>query len=143
MIRGIRHLGIAVTSLDEAVQHYAVLLDRDPDAVDELPQRGVRLCTFRVGDTEIELVEPLGPQGESLRRFLQKRGEGIHHVCLEVDDLDVELGRLQREGFTAVGPPREGAFGRRVAFLHPTRGLLVELAEPGHGEPSAPEDTPD
>jgi methylmalonyl-CoA/ethylmalonyl-CoA epimerase len=143
MIRGINHLGIAVASLDDAVEHYGTLLDRDPDSVAELPERGVRLCVFRVGGTEIELVEPLGPRGDSLRRFLEKRGEGIHHVCLDVDDVELELERLQHEGFTAVGPPREGALGRRVAFLRPTRGLLVELAEPGQGEPSALEDAPD
>ncbi len=134
MIRGVAHLGIAVSVMDEAIAHYRRLLDVHPGPIEDLPERGVRVCVFRVGEIEIELIAPVGPRGEAVRRFLEKRGEGIHHVCLEVDDVQVELDRLQAEGFTPVGQPGVGAAGRRVAFLRPEKGLLVELAEPSMRE---------
>jgi methylmalonyl-CoA/ethylmalonyl-CoA epimerase len=134
VIRGIGHIGIAVSCLKDSIEHYRRVLGTDPDETQELPDRGVRLCVFRFGNTEIELIEPLGTQGESLRRFLDKRGEGIHHVSLDVDDIDSELDRLSCQGISPVGPPRPGASGTRVAFLQPSRGVLVELAEPGWGE---------
>lgn len=143
MIRGVSHIGIAVSCLDDSIEHYRRLLGTDPDEVQELADRGVRLCVFRTGATEIELVEPIGPQGENLRRFLDKRGEGIHHVCLDVDDVDGELERLSCHGFSALGPPSQGASGKRVAFLRPARGVLVELAESGWAERPGLADTPD
>lgn len=100
------------------------------------------MCVFRVGGTEVELVEPLGPQGESIRRFLRRRGEGIHHICLEVEDIRAELRRLQDEGFIPIDQPRRGSLGRTVAFLRPTRGVLIELVETRHAEQPL-EDKPD
>jgi methylmalonyl-CoA/ethylmalonyl-CoA epimerase len=129
MIEGITHLGIAVKDLDSAVDVYRRLLGVDQECIEELPDRGVRVAIFRVGHVEIELFEPLGPEGNTVRRFLAKRGEGIHHICGEVADLAEELERLKKAGFTPVGPPRRGAGGRLVAFLRPISGVLFELSE--------------
>jgi methylmalonyl-CoA/ethylmalonyl-CoA epimerase len=143
VIRGVSHIGIAVSCLEESVEHYKRLLGMDPNEIRDLPDHGVRLCTFHTGATEIELMEPLGPRGESLGRFLDKRGEGVHHVCLEVDDVEAELKRLSDFGLAAVGPPRPGATGRNVVFLRPSRGVLVELAESGWDARPGFADTPD
>lgn len=129
MIEEINHLGIAVADLDMSLDIYRKLLGVDPECVEELPERGVRVGIFRVGSIEVELFEPLGPQGDTVRRFLAKRGDGIHHICGEVADVKKELERLEKAGFTAVGPPHQGASGRLVAFLRPINGVLVELAE--------------
>ncbi len=129
MMKKLNHLGIAVSCLEEATDHYRKLLGIEPSCVEELPERGVRVSIFRLEEIEIELFEPLGREGESIRRFLSKRGEGFHHLCLEVDDIEAELDRLNQEGFMPLGSIGKGAQGRRIAFLRPARGVLIELSE--------------
>ena len=129
MIKTISHLGIAVADLKASVAVYRNLLGVEPDRLEDLPDSGVRVALFRTGNVEIELFEPLGDKGDTIHRFLAKRGDGIHHICGEVDDLAAELKRLEEMGFTPVGPPRRGAAGRMVAFLRPINGVLFELSE--------------
>jgi LAO/AO transport system kinase len=125
------HLGIAVRSLEERIALYRDLLGLPLSGVEEVPGEGVRVAFLPAGRTRIELLEPSSPQS-AVGRFLEKRGEGIHHVCFEVEDLARALDRLKRAGLEVAGPgERPGAEGSRVAFLHPrgTGGVLLELRE--------------
>lgn len=135
----IDHIGIAVNSLGEAVPAFSALLGSNSRGEEDVPSEGVRLAFFGEGPGRIELLEPTGPDSP-VARFLEKRGQGVHHVCLAVEDLEAALDRAEQAGLRALEPRiRPGAGGRRVAFLHPgtTSGVLIELSEPGEGdEPS-------
>lgn len=127
----IDHIGIAVRSLGERVPFYRDLLGIPLTRQEEVPTEQVRVAFFGAGETHVELLEPLGEQGP-IADFLARRGEGIHHVCFAVDDIETTLRRVREAGLTVVGEaPRAGAGGCRVAFLHPksTGGLLIELSE--------------
>jgi LAO/AO transport system kinase len=123
------HLGVAVHSIDERVGMYRDLLGLPLDGIETVPSEGVRVAMLPAGRTRIELVEPTGRE-TAVGRFLDQRGEGIHHVCFEVEDFDGTLQRFKKAGFATAGTEgRPGAEGSRVAFLHPrgTGGILVEL----------------
>ena len=130
MIRKLDHVGIAVRSLEERLRFWAGTLGLEADRIETVESEGVKVAVLPVGDSALELLEPTRP-GSVVARFLEKRGEGVHHLTLEVDDLPRLLDRLRAEGVqTLDGVPRFGAMGRRVAFLHPRAagGVLVELA---------------
>lgn len=142
------HLAIAVDSLEEAAPLWTSVLDRNESGREEVPSEGVRVAFLGQGEGRIELLEPTDPDS-AVGRHLERRGPGLHHVCLAVEDLDAALDRAEAAGAEAVPPRiREGAGGRRVAFLHPASagGVLVELAERDEGSsPSgggAPADRP-
>ena len=121
------HVAVAVPSLKEACALFQLLAEDSSSPVEELPAQGVRVLF--VGS--IELLEPLGPD-TPVGRFLQKRGQGLHHIAYRVPDLPEALSRLRAEGFDLIDEtPRIGARGHLVAFLHPrtTGGVLVELVE--------------
>jgi methylmalonyl-CoA epimerase len=123
------HIGIAVRSLDAATIYKALGLEIEH--VETVETQGVRTAFLSVGDANLELLEPISPQSP-IARFIEKRGEGIHHICLRVDDLEAHLGRLQAQGFRLINEaPVPGAHGCRVAFLHPAagNGVLIELSE--------------
>lgn len=125
------HLAIAVNSLDEAASFWSAVLGRNASGREEVPAEGVRVAFFGEGEGRIELLEPTDPDS-AVGRYLERRGPGLHHVCLRVEDLEVALERAEAAGGEVVPPRlREGAGGRRVAFLHPgsTGGVLLELAE--------------
>ena len=126
----IDHLGIAVNSLDASVPLYAALLGENPKGREEVPSEGVRVAFFGTGSGRIELLEPMS-DASPIAAFLARRGPGLHHVCLEVADLDRALERAREAGAEVIPPEiRPGAEGRRVAFLHPRpTGVLIELAE--------------
>lgn len=127
----IDHVGVAVHSLEGAESLFRALLDGGPAGREEVPDEGVRVSFFGRGTGRLELLEPT-ETGSSVARFLERRGPGVHHVCLRVEDLDRSLERAREAGAEVVPPGvREGAGGRRVAFLHPrsTGGILLELAE--------------
>ncbi len=127
----IEHIGIAVRSLEEAIPRFRLLLGSDCYAVEEVPDQKVRTAFFRVGETKIELLESTAPDGP-VAKYIEKRGEGIHHVAFAVDDLDGTLARLQGEGLQLIDQKgRAGAEGLRIAFVHPksTHGVLTELCE--------------
>lgn len=127
----IDHLGIAVKSLERSLGFYRDILGLKVVGPEEVVSEGVRIAFLPMGDSAIELLEPLGADS-SLARFLAKRGEGIHHVCVRVDRISETLAALREKGAEIIEPaPRIGAGGRRVAFIHPrsTGGVLLELVE--------------
>ncbi len=125
----IEHVGIAVRDLQEAIAFYEKLLGTSCYAVEEVPDQKVRTAFFRVGETKIELLESTSPDGP-IGKFLDKRGEGVHHIAFAVDDLAGALGEMQASGVHLIdAQPRRGAEGLGIAFLHPksTHGVLTEL----------------
>ena len=123
------HIGIAVRSIESAKIYEALGLT--VDHVETVETQGVRTAFLSVGDSNLELLEPAGPES-TIAKFIDKRGEGIHHICLRVTDLDAELKRLKEKGFRLIDEaPVPGAHGCRVAFLHPAagNGVLIELSE--------------
>lgn len=136
MNRKIDHVGIAVRSLEAASAVWADGLGLELRAVEEVPDQRVRVAEFEVGGGRIELLEPIGEESP-VARFLARRGEGIHHICFEVEDIRAEMRRLRAAGIRLVDEePRRGARGCLVAFIHPsaTGGVLIELSQ---GEGSA------
>lgn len=126
----IHHVAVVVRDLDAALAFYRDRLRLPLDVVMPIESDGVRIAFLPVGESSIELVEPTSPD-TGVARFLESRGEGFHHVCLEVDDLAAELERLAGEGAELIDrAPRRGAEGP-VAFIHPRscHGVLVELIE--------------
>jgi len=123
------HIGIAVRSIADARIYAALGLD--VDHVETVQTQGVKTAFLSVGDSNLELLEPLGPES-SVAKFIEKRGEGIHHICLRVDDIESYIAKLKTEGFRLIDEaPVPGAHGCRVAFLHPAagHGVLIELSE--------------
>ena len=125
------HVGIAVDDLDAAVAFYVDALGLEVDATEEVPSQGVRAHFLRVGSAALELLEATSDESP-IRRFVSRRGAGIHHITLRVDDLGAALARLKARGVKLIDEtPREGAEGALVAFVHPagTHGVLVELKQ--------------
>ncbi len=129
----IDHVAIIVRNIEQALAFYRDILGITPRAIKEIPTEQVRIAFLPMGGpggSEIELIEPTNPDS-SLARFLEKRGEGLHHICLEVDDIDVALVDMQAKGAPVLDKqPRLAAEGRAV-FLHPrgTNGVLLEVVE--------------
>lgn len=123
------HIGIAVRSLDAAAIYQDLGLT--VEHVEVVESQKVRTAFLSVGDANLELLEPTGPDS-TIARFIEKRGEGIHHICLRVDDIESHLQRLKARGYRLINEhPVPGAHGCRVAFLHPAagNGVLIELSE--------------
>ncbi|MGH9363319.1 MAG: methylmalonyl-CoA epimerase [Thermoanaerobaculia bacterium] len=140
MLKRLDHLGVAVRSLAPALALYRDRLGLAVEGVEEVPQEKVRVAFLPLGDTRLELLEPTADDSP-VARFIDKRGEGLHHLCFEVEDLDGVLARLPGSGIELLpGYPRPGAEGGRVAFLHPrsTGGVLMELREGGGGKSGGP-----
>ncbi len=128
--KGLDHVAIAVKDLDRAIGFYRSTLGLELAEVEEVPEQQVKAAIFGRGMGRIELIHPTS-HDSSLARFLDKRGEGLHHICIEVEDLDAALAELAARGVARVDAPEEGANGARVAFIHPkgTGGVLVELRQ--------------
>ncbi len=125
------HIGIAVRSLDAALHFYRDNLGMALAGIEEVPAEKVRVAMIPLGDTRLELLEATAADS-AIARFLEKRGEGIHHIALEVKELDASLRRLEASGVRVLpGKDEYGAGGHRYAFLHPAScgGVLVELVE--------------
>lgn len=137
MAMKIDHIAVAVRSLEEALKVYRDILGLELKGVEEVPEQGVRVAFLPAGESRLELLEPLSPESP-VASFLEKRGEGIHHICFEVEDLEKTLQDLANKGVRLVDErPRIGAHGRKMAFVHPKsmHGVLVELyqKEESHG----------
>jgi methylmalonyl-CoA epimerase len=131
------HLGVIVHRVDAAAAFYG-RLGLPEQARETFPEENVRMVFVKAAGVQIELLEPLRPAGP-LSRFLTGRGEGIHHLALEVPDIDRALARARAAGIRLIdGTPRRGAHGTRVAFLHPDalHGVLIELVEVERGQSS-------
>ena len=125
----IAHVGVAVPDLDAALAFYQDVLGLVPHP--EVNADGARIVSLRLGESEVELLEPAEPESP-IGRFLARRGPGIHHLCFRVPDLDAALDACRRGGYQLIDEtPRAGAGGRRIAFVHPkaTAGILLELSE--------------
>jgi len=130
MIR-LDHVGVAVRSIERAARFYVEGLGLVLDRVETVEDQGVRVGFLSVGDTDVELLEPTSEHGP-VARFLEKHGEGIHHVCLEVPDVAAAMERLRQHGARLLSDRLSpGAGGRLVAFVHPrsANGVLVELSQ--------------
>jgi len=125
------HIGIAVGDLSQALAFYRDALGLDVEPPEEVPSQRVRVHFVPVGEAAIELLEPTSPDSP-IATFIAKRGPGVHHVTLRVDDIRETLGRLKARGVRLIDEaPREGAEGALIAFIHPasTHGVLVELKQ--------------
>ncbi len=130
----LHHVGIVVADLDDAATRYAPLGFVAAELID-LPEQAVRVTVFGAGPGVVELIQPTDPDGP-IARYLEKRGEGLHHVAYRVDDLAATLDRLAAAGVRLIDhAPRRGLHGWRIAFLHPEScaGVLTELVEVGNG----------
>lgn len=131
MYKRLTHIGIAVRSIEKSSALFSKLFGIREEHTEEVIPQKVKAMFFRVGEGGIELLEPTGIDSP-VAKFIAKRGEGVHHLSFEVDDLDAEIARLKSEGFQMIDEkPRMGADGFKVAFLHPksTNGVLVEISQ--------------
>ena len=131
MLDKIHHVGIVVRSLEEAYGFYRDVLGLHVHKTAEVKDQGVRAALLTCGHSEIELLEPIDPSG-TVARFLERRGEGLHHVCFQSDDVEGDLAAARAKGMPLIDEkPRLGLAGR-ICFLHPkaTAGVLVEYAQP-------------
>ncbi|MFY9608289.1 MAG: methylmalonyl-CoA epimerase [Blastocatellia bacterium] len=127
----IDHLGIAVRSITDSLGFYREALGMELAGTETIEDQGVRVALLPVGESRIELLEPFSDD-TPVGRFIAKRGEGLHHICYEVQDLESKIEDLKSRGLRVLdGYPRRGAEGKLVAFLHPASagGVLVELVE--------------
>src|SRR5688572_24525895 len=125
------HIGIATRQLEEGFAVWRDALGLELDTTEEVPDQGVRVAMLEIGDTHVELLEPLSPDS-AVGRFLAKRGPGIHHLAVEVKDIRASLAELKSKGARLIDEePRIGARGCLVAFIHPvsTNGVLLELVQ--------------
>ena len=130
-MKKIEHIGIAVTSLEEASIIYGKLFGAPAYKQEEVASEGVKTAFFRNGPNKIELLEATNPES-FIAKFIAKKGEGIHHVAFEVEDIQFEIIRLKKEGFVVLNEvTKKGADNKLVAFLHPnsTNGVLIELCQ--------------
>jgi methylmalonyl-CoA/ethylmalonyl-CoA epimerase len=131
MMQKIEHIGIAVKSLRVAVPLFEKLLNSSCYKTELVKTEGVVTAFLKLGDTKIELLESIDADG-IIARFIEKKGEGFHHIAFDVDDIEKEMARLRAEGFQLLNDsPKRGADNKLVCFLHPrsTNGVLVELCQ--------------
>ena len=127
----IDHIGIAVKSLTEALRVYEGAIGLKVSGFDEVDDQAVRVAMLSIGESRIELLEPTRPDSP-IEKFMAKRGEGIHHIAVRVDNIEEALKRLQASGVRLIdSSPRRGAHNTRIAFIHPssTHGVLMELVQ--------------
>jgi len=131
MLKKIDHIGFAVHSIDTARVFYEKVLGLQCERIEEVQTQKVRTAFFTLGETHIELLEPTGPESP-VAGFLEKHGEGIHHIGYLCDDIEAQLDRAEKNGCTLINSsPVQGAGGKRIAFLHPksSHGVLTEICE--------------
>lgn len=128
--RHINHVCIAVNDIDETVRFYREVFGVGEPEVVDIEDQAVRATLIRVGGSQLEFIEPTDPNG-GVAKFIERRGEGVHHICFEVEDLAGTLRRLDEQGVTVIDrKPREGLSGT-IGFIHPkaTKGVLIELVD--------------
>lgn len=133
MTNKINHIGVAVHSIDDSVPFYRDTLGMEFEGTEVVAEQKVKVAFLAVGESRIELLEPTAPDSP-VAKFLEKNGEGTHHIAYEVDDVEAALSELKAQGVRLVDEsPRNGAHGTRIAFLHPkaSGGVLTELCQAG------------
>jgi len=131
MLKKIHHIAVAVDNLDEAAKFYQDGLGLDLTGIEVVSAQKTKVGFFKIGGSNIELVQPAEPDSP-LDKFLKTKGQGMHHLCFEVDDIEAEIKNLLENGATMIDQkPRPGAHNSRVAFVHPksSSGVLIELVE--------------
>ena len=131
MMNKIEHIGIAVKSLELAIPQYEKLMGISSYKQENVASEQVKTAFFKIGANKIELLEATGPES-AIAKFLDKKGEGIHHIALDVDDIRAEMRRLEAEGFVLLNKlPKRGADNKLICFVHPkdTHGVLIELCQ--------------
>ena len=135
MISNIDHIAIAVKNLEESLERFRTLTGAADDQIriEKVLSEKVRVAFIQIGGSKIELLEPLDAMSP-IARFLEKRGEGLHHISLETDDLDAEIGRTAKENLLPLSPPSEGAGKKKIVFFNPkdTGKVLVEFVQKIH-----------
>ena len=127
----IEHIGIAVKNLENSNQIFEKLFGAPSYKIEEVASEGVKTSFFKVGENKVELLEATN-ENSPIAKFIEKRGEGIHHIAFDVNDINAEIKRLKSEGFIVLNEePKQGADNKLVAFLHPksTNGVLIELCQ--------------
>jgi len=131
MINKIEHIGIAVKSLKNSNKLFESLFGKSHYKIESVESESVNTSFFKLGESKIELLEAIDNDGP-IAKFIAKKGEGIHHIAFDVDDIETEIKRLKKEGFIVLNEnPKKGADNKLVAFLHPksTNGVLIELCQ--------------
>ncbi|MFN0087447.1 MAG: methylmalonyl-CoA epimerase [Blastocatellia bacterium] len=132
----IQHLGVAVSSIEDALKFWRDALGLELQEIEVVEEQGVRVAMLPIGESRIELLQAMGEE-TPVGRFLAKRGEGMHHLCVEVEDIHARLQELKSRGVRLIDEqPRIGAGGALVAFIHPAGagGVLIELTQQGSGK---------
>ena len=130
-MKKIEHIGIAVKDLTAANKLYSKLLNTSPYKIEEVDSENVNTSFIQIGESKIELLEATSSDSP-ISKFIEKKGEGIHHIAFEVDDIEKEIKRLTKEGFQMIHEkPKDGADNKLIAFLHPksSNGVLIELCQ--------------
>lgn len=124
------HIAIAVNNVEEALKNYQKILNVDELEIEEVPNEKVRVAMLMLEDTRIELMEPTSSDSP-ISKFLQERGEGIHHIAITADDIEKDVARASANGMRMLGSLRTGSYGRRITFIHPKslNGVLTEFCE--------------
>lgn len=131
MIKKIEHIGIAVKNLENSNELFKKLFGNSHYKIETVETEGVSTSFFMIGETKIELLQATN-ENSAIAKFIEKKGEGIHHIAYEVDNIQDEMLRLQSEGFELINKnPKDGADNKQICFLHPksTNGMLVELCQ--------------
>jgi methylmalonyl-CoA/ethylmalonyl-CoA epimerase len=131
MLKKINHIAIAVNNIEEAAKFYQDILGLNLSGVEVVTAQKTRVGFFKIGDSNIELVQPAEPDSP-LVKFLETKGQGVHHICFEVDDVEAEVKAYLEKGATLIDQKsRPGAHNTKVAFIHPksSSGVLIELCE--------------
>lgn len=132
MLKHVEHIGIAVNNAASAAMLYEKLLGCKPYKTEEVKGENVKTVFFQTGETKIELLEATSEES-AIQQYINKKGEGVHHIAFEVENIEEEIARLQSEGFTFITESiRNGADNKRITFLHPksANGVLIELCQP-------------
>jgi methylmalonyl-CoA/ethylmalonyl-CoA epimerase len=131
-VQSLNHIGIAVRSLANQQSFYGDTLGAEFEGIEEVPSQKVRVAFYKINDVRLELLEPTDPESP-IAKFIEKRGEGLHHMAFTVDDLPARIAELQNEGLRMIDEtPRPGAHHTQIAFIHPKSscGVLTELCQP-------------
>ena len=124
------HIAIAVNNVDEALENYQKILKVDRLEIEVVPIEKVRVAMLELEDTRVELMEPTADDSP-IKKFLEERGEGIHHIAITADDIEKDISRASANGMRILGQLRSGSYGRKVTFIHPKslNGVLTEFCE--------------
>ncbi|MBK7130080.1 MAG: methylmalonyl-CoA epimerase [Crocinitomicaceae bacterium] len=127
----LEHIGIAVRDIEKSNKLFSVLFKQEPYKTEQVDSEGVLTAFYKTGETKIELLQATKPDS-AIAKYIDKKGEGIHHLAFEVDNIDEEIERLQKEGFELINKTaKDGADNKRIAFLHPksANGVLIEICQ--------------